>query len=89
MITRQELVDAMYRRSNLHRGVVEKYNGSDTQCAFSDDNGLVVFDQDTQTLERYENGTAVARVSVGSVEPAIVALDEYATTGKLTAEVYL
>lgn len=89
MITRQELANAMLRSYKLKMGVVEKYNGSDDQCAYCDDNGQVVFDQTTQQIVRYENGSAVARVDVGAIEPAIVAMEEYSTTGHLTAEIYL
>ena len=89
MITRQELANAMLRSYKLKAGVVEKYNGSDDQCAYCDNNGQVVFDQTTQTIVRYKNGSAVARVDVGAIEPAIVAMEEYATTGQLTAEIYL
>ena len=89
MITRQELANAMLRSYKLKMGVVEKYNGSDDQCAYCDDNGQVVFDQTTQQIVRYENGSAVACVDVGAIEPAIVAMEEYSTTGQLTAEIYL
>ena len=89
MITREELANAMLRSNNLKMGVVEKYNGSDDQCAYCDDNGQVVFDQITQQIVRYENGSAVACVDVGAIEPAIVAMEEYSTTGHLTAEIYL
>ena len=89
MITRQELANAMLRSYKLKMGVVEKYNGRDDQCAYCNNNGQVVFDQTTQTIERYENGSAVARVTVGAIEPAIVVMEEYATTGHLTAEIFL
>lgn len=89
MITREELANAMLRSYKLKMGVVEKYDGSDDQCAYCDDNGQVVFDQTTQQIVRYENSSAVARVDVGAIEPAIVAMEEYSTTGHLTAEIYL
>jgi hypothetical protein len=89
MITRQELANAMLRSYKLKMGVVEKYDGSEYQCAYCDNNGQVVFDQTTQQIKRYENGSAVAYVNVGAIEPAIVAMEEYSTTGHLTAEIYL
>lgn len=89
MITREELANAMLKSKELNMGVVEKYNGSDDQCAYCDNNGQVVFDQTTQMIERYKNGSAVARVTIGAIEPAIVAMEEYAATGHLTAEIYL
>lgn len=89
MITREELANAMLRSNELKMGVVEKYNGSEDQCAYCDDNGQVVFDQTTQKIERYKNGSAVAYVTIGAIEPAIVAMEEYSKTGELTAEIYL
>ncbi len=89
MISRQELANAMLKSNELKMGVVEKYNGSDDQCAYCDNNGQAVFDQTTQQIVRYENNSAVASVTIGAIEPAIVALEEYAKTGKLTAEIYL
>ena len=88
MISREELANAMLKSNELKMGTVEKYNGSEDQCAYCDDNGQAVFDQTTQQIVRYENSSAVAHITIGAIEPAIVALEEYSKTGKLTAEIY-
>lgn len=89
MITRQELVEAMLKNNTLKLCVTEKLYNREHQCAYCGDKGQVVFDQDNQELERYENGYCVAVRPVESVEQAIAALEAYIDKGELPDEVYV
>lgn len=89
MITMQELADAMLKNDKLKLCVIDKLCNREYQCARRGDNGQVVFDQDNQELERYENGYCVAARPVESVEHAIAALEAYVDKGELPDEVYV
>lgn len=89
MLTRSELTAAMLKSEKLKLGTIEKFYGRETQCAYCDDKGEVIFDQDNQELERYENDCCVATLSVDSVEDAITALEAYADTGELPDEEFV
>lgn len=89
MVTRSELAAAMLKSQKLTLGTTEKFYGRETQCAYCGDKGQVIFDQDNQELERYENDFCVATLSVDSVEGAITALEAYADTGELPDEEFV
>lgn len=89
MITRQELAEAMLKNNTLKLCVAEKLYNREHQCAYCGDKGQVVFDQDNQELERYENGYCVAVRPVESVEQAIAALEAYIDKGEFPDEVYV
>ena len=89
MITRSELAAAMLKSKKLTLGTTEKFYGRETQCAYCGDKGQVIFDQDNQELERYENDFCAAVLPVDSVESAIAALEAYADTGELPDEEFV
>ena len=89
MITRNELATAMLKSKKLAPGTTEKFYDLDYQCAYCGDNGQVIFDQDNQELERYENDCCVAVLPVDSVESAVAALEAYADTGELPDEEFV
>lgn len=89
MITRGELAAAMLKSKKLTLGTTEKFYNRESQCAYCGDKGQVIFDQDNQELERYENDCCVAVLPVDSVESAVAALEAYADTGELPNEEYV
>lgn len=89
MISRSELAEAMLKNNKLKLGVNEKHYDRDYQCSYCGDNGQVIFDQDNQELERYENDYCVAVLPVDSVEKAISALEYYEDNGELPDEEYV
>ena len=89
MITRSELAAAMLKNKKLTLGTTEKFYDRETQCAYCGDKGQVIFDQDNQELERYENDFCVAVLPVDSVESAIAALEGYVDTGELPDEEFV
>jgi len=86
MITRKELADAMLKNDKLTLGVTEKFYDRESQCG---DKGQVIFDQDNQELDRYENDFCVAALPVESVKQAIAALEYYEEHGELPDEEYV
>ena len=89
MVTRQELAEAMLKNDKLKLGVTEKFYDREYQCAYCGDNGQVIFDEDNQELDRYENDYCVAALPVESVKQAITALEAYVDTGELPNEEYV
>lgn len=89
MITRKELAEAMLKNNKLKLGVTEKFYDRESQCAYCGDKGQVIFDQDNQELDRYENDFCVAALPVESVKQAIAALEYYEEHGELPDEEYV
>lgn len=89
MVTRQELADAMLKNDKLKLGVTEKFYDREYQCAYCGDKGQVIFDEDNQELDRYENDYCVAALPVESVKQAIAALEYYEEHGELPDEEYV
>lgn len=89
MISRQELAEAILKNDKLKLGLIEKFYDREYQCAYCGDKGQVIFDQDNQELDRYENDYCVAALPIESVKQAITALEAYVDTGELPDEEYV
>ena len=96
MVTRAELVDAVFNSDAIDRTVVEvepKLYNREYQCAFMlfDDNEdletMAVFDQNNQEFERYDsNNFLVGCREVSSIEKAIELLSQFQKDGEFPDE---
>lgn len=89
VVKRSDVVKAMLADKALTLGTEERLYGRESQCAYCDDEGQVVFDEPSQELVRYHDDYAVATRPVASVEGVIEALHYYAEHGELPDEEYV
>lgn len=88
-VKRSDVAEAMLNDALIAPGTKERLYGREGQCAYSDKEGEVVFDESSQVLVRYRDSFAVAVCPVASVEGVIDALHYYAEFGELPDERYI